>query len=103
MKIELRRTEFITPDLADKEYYEIYITRKQFMSEYEADKEEWLRIMRQIAEMYTSPHCFESSPSAEGIDGIYQYFVEHKSAKGIVLQIVERDPYNRGLKIYIVK
>lgn len=48
MKIEIRKTEFITPDLADPDYCEVYITR-------------------------------------------------------IMLQIVEVDPYNRGLKMYIVK
>lgn len=103
MKIEVRRTEFISPYLADDEYYEIYITRKQFMSEYEDDKEECLRTMQQIAEMYTSPHCFESSLSKDEIDGIYQYLAEHKSTKGIVFQIVEKDSYSQGLKIYIVK
>ena len=103
MKIEVRRTQFITPDLADPEYNEIYITRKQFMNEYEADKAECYAVMQQIAEMYTSPHCFESSPTEEAIEGIYNYLAEHKTTKGIVLQIVEKDDCNRGLKIYIVK
>ena len=103
MKIEIRKTEFITPDLVDPDYCEVYITRKQFMSEYEADKDECLQIMQQIAEMYTSPHCFESSPTEAGIEGIYNYLAEHKTAKGIMLQIVEVDPYNRGKKMYIFK
>lgn len=103
MKIELRKTEFITPDLADSKYYEVYITRKQFMSEYEANREECFRVMQQIAEMYTSPHCFESSPTKDGIDDIYKYLAARKSAKGIVLQIVEKDPFNRGLRVCLVK
>ncbi|PBG04020.1 hypothetical protein BGU80_19330, partial [Clostridioides difficile] len=93
----------ITPDLADSDYCEVYITRKQFMSEYEADKDACLQIMQQIAEMYTSPHCFESSPTEAGIEDIYNYLEEHKKSKVIVLQIIEVDPYKRVLTMYIVK
>ena len=103
MRIEVRKTEFATPDLADDRYYEIYITRKQFMNEYEADAVQCTAIMQQIAEMYTSPHCFESTIAKEAIEGIYNYFIENKSAKGIVFHIVEADPYERRLKMFFVK
>ncbi|PBG42437.1 hypothetical protein BGU93_19345, partial [Clostridioides difficile] len=53
MKIEIRKTEVITPDLADTDYCEVYLTRKQFMREYEADKYECVPDMQHEAAQNT--------------------------------------------------
>lgn len=105
MKIEVRKVKYPTSVTAyGEELYEIYITRRQFMSEYEADIDQCVEDLQTIAEMYTSPHCFASVPSKAVIDGIYRYFSEHKSAKGLVFQIIDKeDGCNFDLGLYVAK
>jgi hypothetical protein len=103
MKIEIRKTDFASPVMQESNYREIYITRRQFMVEYELDRTECIGVMQQIAEMYTSPHCFVSRITEKAIDGIYKYFSEHKTSKGVVFHIVEVAPNKCDLEIYLVK
>ncbi len=99
MKIELKEpTKRTSPDLY---YYELYISKTEFIKNYETHKKKSLYQFSQIVYMFTCPQCFSMDISEEFFDKIYETLKSKTTIKGITLCI--SGDKEEPLKFYIEK
>lgn len=78
--------------------FDLYITRTEFIKKYEEDKTLCHDAMLNIIDMFTMPNCFEYSVKDDFIEPIYNNFINHKSYKGLLLSIENRNEDDITLK-----
>lgn len=93
MKFELREPQYDFENRVNN-YFELYITKNEFMKSFERSKEQCHKEFSTCVSMYTSPCCFESYPETEFIENIYDKLKAKSRLKGIILGIKEIKDYS---------
>lgn len=88
MKFELRKPQYVYENtVSDSGYFEIYVTRGEFMRCFEKDKKQAYHEFSSIADMYTSQYCFRKGVTEVCFNRLYDHFAEKRKFKGITLGI----------------
>ena len=77
-----------------EDWLEIYITKGEFIRNYELDKQASYKAFPQIVEMYSTPHCFYQEIDFEVFKKVYQNLKSKSSYKGISLGITTSYDYS---------
>ena len=98
MKFELRKAKYYHPKAIQFEhgetYLEAYITKGEFIKNYELSEEESYKAFSQLIEMYTTPHCFHREVSFIAFQKIYEQLKSKYKYKGISLGITVEYDYS---------
>lgn len=98
MKFELRKPTFVHPNAiqfdSDETYLEAYITKNEFIKNYENSIEESYKTFSQLVEMYTTPHCFHREVSFIAFQKIYENLKTKSKYKGITFGVTVEYDYS---------
>lgn len=99
MRFELKYPEYYHPNAIQlnsdfEDWLEIYITKGEFIRNYELDKQASYKAFSQIVEMYSTPHCFYQEIDFEVFKKVYQNLKSKSSYKGISLGITTSYDYS---------
>lgn len=98
LKFELRKPRYYSPNSIkfehDETYHEAYITKGEFIKNYENSSEESYSVFSQLVEMYTTPHCFHREVSFTAFQKIYENLKSKSKYKGITLGITVEYDYS---------
>lgn len=98
MKFELRKAQYYHPKAIQFEhgetYLEAYITKGEFIKNYENSENESYKAFSQLVEMYTTPHCFHGGVSLIAFQKIYEQLKSKSKYKGITLGIIVEYDYS---------
>lgn len=93
MKFELRKPVYAFQGMIE-DYFEIYITKNEFLKSFEKDKEQCYQEFSMCVEMYTTPCCFRFNFNMDYIEAIYSKLKSKSKYKGIILNIKETTEYS---------
>lgn len=98
MKFELRKAQYYHPKAIQLEhgetYLEAYITKGEFIKNYEVSEKESYEAFSQLVEMYTTPHCFYGRVSLVAFQKIYEQLKSKSKYKGVTLGITVEYDYS---------